>query len=100
MRRGFLALLPVALAAISCSHNVSRIQIRALSSPNPTTYSFPLPLEEVHTKALQAFSTEHQWKQPLFQRPSGVEFSMLIAECSTNAVFGKSVFDDPANAHD
>ena len=25
---------------------------------------------------------------------------MLIAECSTNAVVGKSVFDDPANVHD
>jgi hypothetical protein len=99
MWRNFAILLAVAFAAISCSHNVSRIQTHALPSPNPTTYTFALALEEVHTKALKAFSTEHQWKEPVFRKPSGSDFSRLTAECSTNAVSGKALFDDPANAH-
>jgi hypothetical protein len=94
--------LAVALAAVSCSHGVSRIQTRSLSSPNPTNYSFPLPREEIHTKALQAFSIEHQIREPIFDRSGSsatLEF-VLSVECSTNAVCSKALFEDPANIHD
>lgn len=73
-----------------------------MPSPNPTIHSFPLPLAETRTKALQAFSREHQYKEPVFGRPASAERleSVLSVECSTNALFAKAVFDDPANAHD
>ena len=104
MSRGFTTVLGVALAAaaVSCSHGVSRIQTRSLPGPNPTTYSFPLPVEEVHAKALEAFSTDHQYREPIFKKPARTDYweSILHAECSTNAVFGRALFDDPANAHD
>ena len=102
MWKFFPVILIVALVVVSCSHGVSRIQTRSLSSPNPTTYSFPLPLVETHSKALQAFSTEHQYKEPIFGRQASKERleSVLSVECSTNALYAKAVFDDPANAHD
>jgi hypothetical protein len=102
MSKVFPVILVVALCVVSCSHGVSRIQTRALPSPNPTTYTFPLPLVETHTKALQAFSREHQYKEPIFGRPASQERleSVLSVECSTNALSAKAIFDDPANLHD
>lgn len=102
MSKVFPVILIVALVLVSCSHGVSRIQTRSLPSPNPTTYAFPLPLAETHAKALQAFSMEHQYNKPIFGRPASKERleSVLSVECSTNALYAKAVFDDPANAHD
>ena len=102
MSKSFTIALVVAVVAVSCSHNVSRIQTRSLLSPNPTSYSFPLPLEEVHTRALQAFSIEHQIKERIFEKSaSPVSLrTVLSAESSTNAMHGKALFADPANAHD
>ena len=97
-------ILAVALLAASCSRGVSRIQTRSLPKPNPTTYSFALPLEEVRTRALQAFSVEHQIAEPLFSTASQSQTtpleSILSAECSNDAVFGERIFRDPANGHD
>jgi hypothetical protein len=102
MTKSLTITFAVALVAVSCSRGVSRIQTRSLPAPNPTTYSFPKPLEEVHASALQAFSIQHQIEEPIFGRSAGMVHlePILSAECSTNAVFGKIVFDDPANAHD
>lgn len=102
MWKAFTITLPVALVAVSCSHGVSRIQTRSLPSPNPTNYSFPLPVEEVRAGALQAFSRDHQYKQPIFERSTSTMRleSTLTVECSTNAVAGKDVFDNPANEND
>lgn len=86
----------------SCSRGVSRIQSYALPAPNPTTYSFPLPLEEVRARALQAFSIDHQVDQPIFGRPTLASHleGVFSAECATNAVFGEAVFHNPANTND
>ena len=92
----------LALAAVSCSHGVSRIRTRPLPGLNPTTYSFPLPVEEVHAKALQAFSSQHQRRERIFPKSVSKERleSVLAAECATNAVYGKAVLEDPANVRD
>jgi hypothetical protein len=102
MSKGFTVVVAVALAAVSCSHNVSRIRTHSLPRPNPTTYSFPLPVEEVHAGALEAFSRQHQYKEPVFKKPARTDYweSVLSTECSTNATYGRAVFADPANAHD
>jgi hypothetical protein len=102
MTKNLTTIFAVALAAISCSRGVSRVQTLALPSPNPTSYSFPLPLEEVHARAWQAFSINHQVDQPIFGRsPVAAHLeNTLFAECATNAVFGEALFRDPANAHD
>jgi hypothetical protein len=102
MWKRFTILLAVALAVVGCSHGVSRIRTGVLPSPNPTSYSFALPVEEVHAKALQAFSRDHQYKEPVFKQPPSTDYwcSTLLAECSTNALCGKAVFNDPANARD
>jgi hypothetical protein len=95
-------LVAVALVAVSCSHGISRVQTRSLPAPNPTSYSFPFPLEELRAKAWQAFSMEHQIDEPIFGRARGTanREEILSAECATDAVFGKDIFRDPANAHD
>ena len=102
MIKNLTALMGVALFAVSCSHGVSRVQTRALTTPNPTTYTFPLPLQEVHAKAFTAFSIEHQVRQPVFGRVdsgSGFESIFSIA-CVTNPLFAPEIFKDPANAQD
>jgi len=102
MSKNCAILLAVALVTVSCSHGVSRIRTHSLPRSNPTTWPFPLPVEELHAKALQAFSIEHQVKKPIFERsasPVTLEFA-LSAECTTNAVLGRAVFADPANAYD
>jgi len=102
MSKNFAVALAVALVAVSCSHNVSRIQTRSLPGANPTSYSFPLPTEEVHTRALQAFSIDHQVKERIFPKsasPVSLQF-VLYPQSSTNAVSRKAIFADPANAHD
>lgn len=94
--------LVIAFGITSCSRNVSRIETHSLPSPNPSNYSFPFPLEEVHTRALQAFSEDHLFDHPVFGRSadsSHLEI-MLSAECATNALFGKKVFLDPSNTND
>jgi hypothetical protein len=101
MRNSVIISLAVALLAISCSHGVSRVETRVLSSPNPTSYSFPFPLEQVYTNALDAFSIEHQARDPVFGRSKVADhLEGLFSECATNAVFGEAVFRDPANAQD
>jgi hypothetical protein len=102
MSKNFAMGVAVAFAAVSCSQNVSRIRTHSLPSPNPTSYSFPVPVEEVHTRALQAFSRDHQYKEPIFKKPAKTDYweSVLPVECSTNVLFGRAVFADPANAHD
>jgi hypothetical protein len=93
--------LIVTLVAVSCSGGVSRVQTSSLPSPNPTSYSFPLSVAEVHARAWQAFSTVHQIDEPIFGNSTNISFdSKLSAECSTNAVFGEAVFRDPANTND
>jgi len=102
MSKNCAILLAIALVTVSCSHGVSRIRTRSLPSPNPTTWSFPLPVDEVHTKALQAFSIEHQVQERIFAKSAGpvsLQF-FLFPECSTNALSRKALFADPANAHD
>ncbi len=96
-------ILALTLAAVACSRGVSRIETRTLPSPNPTTYSFALPVEAVRAAATEAFSIRHQLEQPVFGRlaPGNIHLeSVLAAECSTNAVFGQAVFRTPANAND
>ena len=102
MIKTVIAILTVALVTVSCTRGVSRIQTRSLPSPNPTSYLFPLPLAEVHARALEAFSLEQQDKQPMFAYPTNSTFSgnILSAECSTNAAFAEAIFRDPANAND
>lgn len=102
MTKNLATIFAVALATASCSHGVSRIRTHSLSAPNPTTYSFPLPSAEVHAKALEAFSIEHQLQEPVFGRSgAGPEFEhILFAECATNAALANAIFRDPANAQD
>jgi len=94
--------LAVALLAISCSRGVSRMQTRALAQPNPISWSFPVPLAEVHDRALQAFSLDHQAGQPVFGRAALTDNfeDVFSAESVTNALFGKTIFSDPANTND
>ena len=102
MWKGFIIVLAVALSAVGCSHGVSRIQTHSLPAANPTSYSFPLPVEEVHARASQAFSGKHQRGEPIFARPASADHweSILSAECSTNTILHKALFADPANTHD
>jgi hypothetical protein len=102
MSKSFAIALAVALVTVSCSHNVSRIHTRSIPSPNPTAYSFPLPLEQVYTNALQVFSIGHQVKERIFAKspsPVSLEF-VLFPRCATNASYHRDLFADPANAHD
>jgi len=102
MTKTFIILFIVGFVAVSCGGGVSKVQTVSLPSPNPTAYSFPLPLEEVHSKALEAFSIEHEGKEPIFGRsPLAAHLEdRLYAECATNAVFGQAMFRDPANTND
>ena len=95
-------LFAIALASASCSGGGSRIETSSLPSPNPISYSFSLSVAEVHERALQAFSIEHQIDHPIFGRSSLAAHleDTLDTECATNAVFGQAVFRDPANAQD
>lgn len=87
---------------MSCSHGISRVQTRPLPAQNPTSYAFPLPLNIVYATALDTFSIDRQIKHPIFDRsPASDRLEMAFAvECVTNAVFAKTIFSDPANAHD
>ncbi len=89
------------MLAVCCSGHASPVLTRALPQPNPTSFSFHLPLEEVRSRALQAFSIEHQVDEPIFalSTNSNIE-STLFAECSTNAVFSEAIFRNPANTND
>ena len=52
--------VPTLLAGLallaSCSPPIKSVEKRALPRPNPTNYTFPLPVAEVHEKAWRAFS--------------------------------------------
>jgi hypothetical protein len=105
MIKRFTTILAAALLAVSCSRGVSRIHTRPLPRPNPTSYSFPLPLGDVRTRALQAFSLEQQPGSGIFgplALAAHVQdlYSALQVECSTNAVFSEAIFRDPANTND
>ena len=102
MTKNLATIFAVALATVSCSHGVSRIRTHSLSALNPTAFSFPLPSSEVHAKALEAFSIEHQIREPVFsQSGAGPGFEhILFPECATNAVFADAIFRAPANVQD
>jgi hypothetical protein len=102
MAKNLIIFLVSAFAMVSCTGNVTPVQTISLPTPNPTSFLFPMPLDEMHAKAWQAFSIDHQIDQPIFGRtdlPIHLE-ETLDAECATNAVFGQAVFRDPANAED
>ena len=104
MAKNCVIILGIVLVASSCSRGVSRIQTRPLRQPNPTNYTFSIPLVQVREKAWEAFSIEHQFADPIFHRlpASGSldKIEMLAVECATNAVFGEAIFRDPANTND
>jgi hypothetical protein len=102
-RCGFaFALGLILVLAASCTRGRSRIQTRLLPHPNPTVYTFPLPVEETRSEALEAFSIEHQAHKPIFPRSQeGQHFqTTLFPEYSTNAVFGEAIFRDQGNTND
>jgi hypothetical protein len=102
MIKSIATIFAMGILVISCSRGVSHVQTRPLPSRNPTTFSFPLPLEQVRTGALRIFSIEHQTEHPVFRRsPSVVPLeSVLAAECFTNPVFARALFRDRENAND
>ena len=95
-------ILALAFVAAGCANYATPIQINQLSTQNPTSYSFSFPLEQARSKAWEAFSIEHQVSNPIFGRSAFTNHfeSIFSAECATNAIFGKLLFDDPANAQD
>lgn len=102
MPKSLVAILLSAITTAACSRGVSRIQTHPLPAANPTTFTFPLPLQDVYPRALEAFSPDHQVKQPVFGRsePSSNLERFFSVECSTNAIVGAAVFSDPANTND
>ena len=99
-RDAFVKSVVVLLAVIVLCTSCSRMQTRNLASPNPTSYSFPFSSQHVHDAAMVAFSSDYQWKHPIFGRqPSGFR-SPLWIESVTNAIVSKTIFDDPLNAQD
>ncbi len=94
--------LVLGAALTSCSRGVSGIQTHPLGQQNPISYSFPLPVQEVRTKALEAFAIQHQIKAPIFRAAaSAVRLEPILSvECATNAVFSEALFRDPANQND
>ena len=100
MTKNYATIFAAALLAVSCSRGVSRIRTHRLPQPNPTSYTFPLPLDDVRTRALQAFSMEQQGSG-IFVHPDLLYFGdILSVECSTDAVFSEAIFLDPANKND
>jgi hypothetical protein len=95
-------LVILALGCLSCSRGISRIQTHAIAQSNPTSCTFPFDLESVRAHAIEAFSIDHQIKNPVFARPSTTTTmeSFLSVECSTNAIFSESLFHNPVNSND
>lgn len=56
-------LCPVGLLVLSSGCG-ARLHRERLVTPNPTAYTFPFPFQEVHEKALLAFSSEAQSESP------------------------------------
>jgi len=86
----------------ACSRGVSRLQQRVLPASNPTSFEFAVPLEQLHAKALEAFSIDHQVREPIFALTTSnprLE-TTLIVESSTNAVMGEKVLSVTANTND
>jgi hypothetical protein len=106
MKRTIIAtmvwLVILALGCLSCSRGISRIQTQAIAQSNPTSYTFPFDLKSVRVHAIEAFSIDHQIKNPIFPRPSTATMmeSFLSVECSTNAIFSESLFHNPVNTND
>lgn len=97
MKNNLPAFLAMALLSTSCS---SRVQTLTLSHPNPTSYSFPHPAQQVHDSAMKALSTEHQYRNPIFgKQPSGFR-SNLTLETSSESVYSEGIFRDALNAQD
>src|SRR5437867_2829940 len=94
--------ISLAVLVTSCSRGTVRVQTRSLPVANPTNYSFPLPVEDLRARALDAFSTAHQARHPIFGRSSGtMHFERtLYPQCSTNDAFSQAIFRDPANTND
>jgi hypothetical protein len=90
----------VLLAVIVCCTACSRVQTRNLARPNPTSYSFPFSSQHVHDAAMVAFSSDCQWKHPVFGRQSSPYRWPIWLESVTNASYSKAIFSDPLNAQD
>jgi hypothetical protein len=96
------AIYVLAFLATSCSVNIVHVRTRLLPKPNPTSYSFPLPLDEVRAKSFEAFDFRRQYDRPIFGSApvSGVFNDTFCVETATNAAFGKAIFQNPANIKD
>lgn len=96
------AIYVLAFLATSCSINTVHVRARPLPKPNPTYYSFPLPLDELRAKSLEAFDLPRQMARPIF----GSAFIRMVfsdtfcVETATNAAFGTAIFQNPANVND
>ena len=108
MVRAFVILLTVATLGSSCAPEVYRIKKHSLPRQNPTSYTFPFPVQELRARALEAFSIDNQIKEPIFKfmfrQPfwrDTVDFDeILTIEVFTDVVFSKALFEDPANSSD
>jgi hypothetical protein len=102
MKRILLIVFALVIALVAWGRGVSRVKAHSLPRPNPTSYVFPFPIAKVRESAFEAFSMENQIAKPIFNHSSPT-FPLtwtLTAESADNAVFGESVFRDPANDQD
>jgi hypothetical protein len=98
MRKIFI-LATLALAfATSCGDSPDPIEKRQLEAPNPTSYDFAVPLQELRTNLLLKID-DFSYLMPFHESFSGSGYS-FVEETSEDASFGEHIFENPANVHD
>lgn len=82
----------------SCSNPPVRLLI--LPQPNPTSYTFRMPVTEFLTGATQALTFRHQIQEPIFAPLDGHTAIFRVADSKHHLFAPEPLFRDPANTND
>ena len=97
MKKYALAAMGIALLFPSCSHPA--IRTLALPKPNPTSYTFPLNVNVLHSRAKQAFAYGLQMEHPIFYF-EGRSVTLNVQDSQHHLFAPDAIFRDPANTND
>src|SRR5262245_58356131 len=98
----------LALLSGACTSGVQSIQRSVADVPNPDSYVFDLPVDELSARAEEILSRNHQYEEPIFvvaesssSRDDGFSFHPVFqVENAQSALFAGKLLESPANQKD
>jgi hypothetical protein len=105
----FIFSLPFIFLLANCGESPKKVEFKQLEHPNPTSYTFDIPLHKLHDTLIKIFDLDSQYGNPILGKifyykssESDLDIHQVSfdPEVPDSAVFGKEYFQKPNTKND